>query len=281
MCCSDSPAPTPQGNKFTDVLADISQKQWDRNVSTFQPLEDQLVDSVQQYQTPGYQAKQEGKAAADVANSFNQARQQSTANNQSLGVNPGDGRNSFVERGLTLGQAGSTAAAVTSAGERAQNTAFNTLAGVSGKGDAKVGQAIGAADAGGKQYIGLQQNQLEQQKQDSSGMAGIGSMVGLGLAMFSSKKFKKGAKPFSKGLSAVRKMGVNSWKYNGKTAPPQVAGDRGTHIGPYAEDFAATTGTGDGSTINVADAAGVTMAAVKQLDRKVTRLQAQLKGALA
>ncbi|MFG1340921.1 hypothetical protein [Xanthobacter autotrophicus] len=49
-------------------------------------------------------------------------------------------------------------------------------------------------------------------------------------------------------------------------------GDGERHIGTYAQDFKATTGKGDGHSIPVIDAIGVTKGAVKELDAKVEKL---------
>ncbi len=45
---------------------------------------------------------------------------------------------------------------------------------------------------------------------------------------------------------------------------------------PYAEDFAREFGVGDGTKINVIDAVGVTLAAVKGVAQKVHRLEARM-----
>src|SRR6266702_2760398 len=149
MCC-DSPspsAPTPPDNKFTDALADIATSNEARAKSVFWPLEDQAVASVQKFQSQDWKNQQIGKASADVSRGFAVGRANTEANDSSLGLNPADGMHGFVERGLTIGQAGADAAATTGARERADITAYDTLAGMSGRGDAKMGLATGAAQA--------------------------------------------------------------------------------------------------------------------------------------
>jgi hypothetical protein len=290
MCCEDSPAaPAPQDNKFTDALADIATSNEQRAKSVFWPLEDQAVAAVQKFQGSDWKNQQIGKASADVARGFGVARANTEANDSSLGINPNDGLHSFVERGLTIGQAGADAAATTGARERADITGFDTLVGMAGRGDAKMNIGTAAAQAGGNQYVGLQRNALEQQQQDNSGMAGIGALAGTalgywastGFAPFSSKTLKTDKRPFRAGLAAVRKMPVEAWKYKrGAAGGMTIDGnavhlpdDGAEHVGPYAEDFQNATGTGDGKTINTGDALGVTMAAVKELDKKVSKLE--------
>ena len=59
------------------------------------------------------------------------------------------------------------------------------------------------------------------------------------------------------------------WRYRGDAAP---------HIGPYAEDFAAAF-AGDGRSIDLMDAVGATMSAVKGLAARVEALAGRLDGA--
>lgn len=72
-------------------------------------------------------------------------------------------------------------------------------------------------------------------------------------------------------LAAVEALPVETWHYKEETG-------LGTqpHIGPYAEDFRAAFGVGDGVTINPADAIGVCLAAIQALSQKIESLEAQL-----
>ena len=106
------------------------------------------------------------------------------------------------------------------------------------------------------------------QQADAAGfgglMGGVGTMVG---GIWSSKKLKEDKKPIPDGaLDAMNSMPVQSWKYKDGVA------DGGYHIGPYAEDFQKATGKGDGTSIPIVDAIGVTMKAVQELDQKVEKL---------
>lgn len=140
-----------------------------------------------------------------------------------------------------------------------------------------VGSGYGGAMAGyggqASTLNNLYSNQLSgwnaQQQADatsSSGMfSGLGTLAGVGLSMWSDEKVKKNKKPVKSGdgLKAVKKMPVEEWSYKpGK-------GDGGRHVGTYAQDFQKATGRGDGKTIPVVDAIGITMKAVQDLDEKV------------
>lgn len=60
-------------------------------------------------------------------------------------------------------------------------------------------------------------------------------------------------------LQALQTLPVERWTYKGENAD---------HIGTFAEDFREAFGVGDGVTINMIDAVGVLMAAVKELSRR-------------
>src|SRR5438093_22373 len=62
-----------------------------------------------------------------------------------------------------------------------------------------------------------------------------------------------------------------AWRYK-----PETGLGTQPHIGPYAEDFQAAFGVGDGVTINPIDAIGVCLAAIKALSKRVEELEAQL-----
>ncbi|MPZ36694.1 MAG: tail fiber domain-containing protein [Rhizobiales bacterium] len=143
------------------------------------------------------------------------------------------------------------------------------------------GAAITGAAGMGNTLNTLYKSQLAgyevQSKLDAANAAGIGNfagkVAGAGLTYFSTKKAKTNRKPSAEGssLKAVEAMPVEEFNYK----PEAVAmglGDAGPHVGPMAEDFAKTTGKGDGTTIKVQDAIGVALGAVKDLSAKVDRI---------
>lgn len=103
-------------------------------------------------------------------------------------------------------------------------------------------------------------------------MSGIGSLAGAGIKLISSKKLKEDKKPVEGALSALNGLDVESWKYKDGVA------DGEHHIGPYAEDWQKVTGTGDGKSIPVVDAIGVTMKAVQELNKKVDQMKGDSDG---
>lgn len=74
-------------------------------------------------------------------------------------------------------------------------------------------------------------------------------------------------------LEGLRSLEIDAWRYKPDAA--ERIGDAGErHIGVMAQDFKRAFGYGDGRTIPVVDALGVTMNAIKALDRKIDRLAA-------
>lgn len=197
-------------------------------------------------------------------------------------------RNQVRTQGLALKEgvanmaqgATSTSAQQSSLGLNSGNSATGNINAANGQWQANnqiMGQGFQGAMAG---YAGqantlnnLYGNQLsawnaEQQSKSASSaglMSGIGSLVGSGAALFalSSKEFKEDKRPADGALEAVENMPVEQWKYKDGIS------DGGEHIGPYAEDFQAATGKGDGKTIPIVDAIGVTMGAVQELSKNV------------
>lgn len=110
-------------------------------------------------------------------------------------------------------------------------------------------------------------NTSDKMRQDSMGslLGGAGKLFGMlpGMAMSSSKDAKEDKREVRGVLDALKQMPVEAWDYK----PGE--GDGGSHIGTYAEDFQRATGLGDGKSINIIDALGVTMGAVKELAEKV------------
>lgn len=299
MCCKKSGgtpttagvpqvgAPTPQSNVFMDTLATIAKQQNDKANNLYGPLEQQAVNQVQQFQTPEYMQEQEGLATAGVAKNFDAAKEQSTANMESMGVNPADGRFGFINRGLDTGEALGKAAASQGARDSTRRLAYDSLVGLSARANPTVASAISAAGAGGNQYNTAVGNvndaqriatQAEENRAagNAAGAAGVGNFLGvLGgsllstLPIFSSKKAKTNRRLATGALEAARKMPVQTYQYKRGLGPP------GERVGPMAEDMQAATGAGDGKTILPQDLMGVTLGAVQQLDKKVRKLESK------
>lgn len=278
MCCSSgsSSAPEAKETEFSKTMAEIM-RETHADSRKYRPLQDQLIRDVEQFRSPEFANEQRGRAASDVAGAFDKARSAQTAQMTSMGLNPGDARYQFLNRGLNMAQAGSTAAAKTRAADAARRLGFDVTASVSGRGDAKVGQAMQAGSVGGNQMLDSQRIQTawrqSQDNADAQAMGGLGSAAGMALAammMGSSKTYKRNIKSVDddEALARADKLPVKRWRYL------DGIGDGGAkeHIGPMAEDAQKVFG-GDSKTLNVADVASTALAGVKALDKKVRRLE--------
>jgi hypothetical protein len=71
-------------------------------------------------------------------------------------------------------------------------------------------------------------------------------------------------------LEKLAALPISTWNYKGED--PAIR-----HLGPMAQDFAASFGLGaDDRTINMLDANGVAMVAIQALYRRVQQLEAEI-----
>jgi len=97
----------------------------------------------------------------------------------------------------------------------------------------------------------------------SSKIGLIGSIIGGALSFFSSEELKHDRGHEGDLLKKLKNVRVNRWQYKG---------DDKTHVGPFSEEFNREFGidTDRPDMINVIDALGVTLGAVKELDKKIS-----------
>lgn len=198
------------------------QEEWaiadrERYESVFQPLEEQLAAEAQDYATPERQEVEAGRAEADVAAQFNQARQAAQDRLESFGVDPSQTRSGALDLGTRVAEAAAQASAGNQARTQTENIgralrseainigkgypaqALAAQAGSSGAGNqaANTGLATTASGAQtmgtGYQWQGLgnqgigtwgnilnagYQNQLGQYEADQQSSSGWGSLLG-------------------------------------------------------------------------------------------------------
>ncbi len=276
--------------KFLKSQAKISNK-WarqdrNRDLKVFRPMQNKFIKEAKNWDSPERRANAQNQAQADVENAAAGQRGQQERQMMSMGVNPASGRfQEAAAKGATdtaLAVAGARNVASRQIGKEAeakQAEAINLGMGLGINPATSLGlsnNAIGAAGQAGMQGQQQMGNLLNQDYQNrmaayQSNQGGIGSLFsGLGslagMAFGSSKDIKHDKKPVD-ALEMVEKMPVEQWTYD------KGQGDGGTHIGPYAEDFAKVTGKGDGKSIDVISMMGVTMGAVKDLSKRIDDLQ--------
>lgn len=257
-----------------------------RYQQVFQPLQDSYIAEAKAWDNPARQEAAATKAAADVALASRQGREQQKRQLTALGVNPASGAFGAAARKEATTTALATAGArnlartqVRQEADQKEANAINMGAGLAVNPGTAMSLSNGAASTGfqgamqGYQQQGnlLQQdynNRMQAWQANQGGLNGllgaVGTVVGA-MPWASSEEIKHDKQPFDS-LGAVRKMPVEQWTYDAG------AGDGGTHVGPYAEDFHAATGVGDGKSIDPITAVGITMGAVRQLDQKVEQI---------
>lgn len=280
---------------------------------TFRPVEERLVSDAQNFNTDAERERLAGLAGADVAQSFAGQRDQLRRDVGRAGVNPGDpgytvalgnlgsrealataqmknkarsdartvGRAQLMDaaslgRGLPGQQATSAQLALTSGNSAVGNANVPNQVTTSGAGLMNTGYE--GARAGYAQSGNIYGNiaRLQQGAEgDDSAMWGALGKVGGALIAGSDKNEKTDVKPV-KGeiaLAAARRMPVKGWKYR----KGSVHNDGGkSHIGPMAQDVHAALGNKvapNGKAVDLISLAGVTLSAVKALDKKVGQLE--------
>lgn len=96
----------------------------DRNKQVFWPLENKIVKSAQEYDTPERRDMEAGKAVADVEASVNAERQAMMRANQRMGVNPSSGNATAMSNQLSLGAASMKAGAAGQARDKVETQGF-------------------------------------------------------------------------------------------------------------------------------------------------------------
>lgn len=254
----------------------------------FQPLQDQYIRRAQQWDSPKRKARLSARAVADVSQQLDLADEQNRRAMAARGVAPNSG--AYADTAAKTGVAGALAkvGAATTArrsveaqGQAMRDNAINLGQGFAVNPATSMGLSNGAASSGfsgamsGQGQMGSMLNQDYRNRMAGyqADQSSIGAMAGAagtlaGFALMSSKDVKTDKMPARGALKALDDMPVETWRYK------KGYGDDGAgrHIGPYAQDFQRQTGSGDGKTIPVVDAIGVTMAAVKELSAKVDRL---------
>jgi len=282
--------------EITNAWADEDRARY-QNV--FQPLEDQYIAEAQAYDTPGRRSARANAAAADVRQAFDTQADIRRRDQMRYGVRPDSGAFREAERRTGNEEALAVAGArnlsnrrVEAEGRELKANAVNMGRGLGVNPATSMSlsnNAGGSGFQGAMSGYGQQANILNQDFQNrmsswQSNMGGLqGLMSGVGMALgasgilpLSSKEAKTDKEPLPDGaaLGAVKEMPGEKWRYKEGQGYDQGAAE---HVGPYAEDFTAETGSGDGQRLNVADAVGVALGAIKDLAKEVD----QLKGAAA
>ena len=101
---------------------------------------------------------------------------------------------------------------------------------------------------------------------------GLGAAAGAYAGSKSARDFKEDIRPIPEGeaLKAVETLDLSTWQYK-----PEMGLGLERHAGPMAEDMKGL-GLSDGRSVHPMDSAGLGLAAVKALAKKVERLEHSL-----
>lgn len=293
-----------------------SREDRDRYENTFRPIEDKYIEEATNYTSPERQAQAAAEARSDVQTAAANARAATERNNAAMGIDPRSGRAGGIaaqtDMGIALAEAGAAnnartmvrdkglalTADVANMGRGASSAAAAGAAGsVGASGTALAGnqatnaQALAAPQVMSQGFSGAMQGyagmgstlnqqyglQIDawkaEQQMRAQNAAGIGQAIGGIAGIFMSDENVKHditELPEGTALQAVQEMPVSEWTYD------QNVADGGRHVGPMAQDFTAATGKGDGKTIAVQDAIGITIGAIQDLGKKVDKMAAAI-----
>lgn len=258
-----------------------------REVEVFRPLQDAFIQEAATWDSAARKNEAAQQAVADVRQQTANAEAGRVRQAMAMGINPNSsrfmaaGRSAALDSGLAAAGAQNMARRrVEQEAEGKRANAINMGAGLAVNPGTSMGLSNGALQAGGSaamtgygQQGSLLNTQYNQQLQSwqanqnsmSSMMGGLGTVAGI---MLSDQNAKTDKKPLPEGaaLGAIREMPVEKWRYK------PGRGDGGEHVGTYAQDFTKATGQGDGKTIDMISAIGVTMGAIRDLDKKVDKM---------
>lgn len=179
----------------------------------------------------------------------------------------------------------STAASLAlNAGNSAVSNATNPVS-VNNAGAALAGQGFSAAQSG----LNAASNTFGQvaslqQQANAADAGGFGQLLGTGIGAYaafkpSDKNMKSDIKPESgkAALKAMRGIPVSNWRYDPEKGGPDDGGQ--IHVGPMAQDVNREMGekaAPGGKMVDLITLNGKTMAAVKELDRNVSKIAAKV-----
>jgi len=130
-----------------DVMDDSSEwarKDRERYETVFQPLENDLVKEAMEYSTPERRDLEMGRAQADVAQKYDQARAAAERQLEGYGINPAATRYAALDLGIRAQQAAAQAAAANQAAQQVEATRRGLRTEAIGIGAKLPGQAIEA-----------------------------------------------------------------------------------------------------------------------------------------
>lgn len=292
---------------------DMADETYAYTKSTFRPLEEKIAKQANEYDTPERRDAEAAQAQADIGSAGDATRTSIARDVASRGGDVNSGNftaslaNASVREAAAKAGAGnqarknveavgaakladaaalgrgiaSTNATQTQLGLQAGNSAVNN-AQVPGNISAQqtngmtqvANTAINGNSSSGNLLLG-QYNATNSAGNNDAAMAALGQLGGAAIVKYSDKNMKKDRKPVKPSLSmaGIRKTPIESWKYK-KGSPGDDGGK--THTGGMAQTIRKNLGDKSapgGKVIDLVTLAGHTMNAIKDVDKRLMRLE--------
>ena len=146
---------------LSNTQADVAKSEYKRYQDTYVPLENEIASQAKQYDQDAQNDKFASQAAADVAQGYSGAAQQTLRSQGRLGLRPSADAFAAINSKLQAQEAGATAAAKTNAREAARNTglqmkmnAVNIGKGLPGTASTAASGAVNANNSAGNLQFG-------------------------------------------------------------------------------------------------------------------------------
>lgn len=127
-----------------DQTMQQAQDSYDYLQNTFRPLERNIVDEAENYNTEAYQQQLARKAAADSARAFQQTQRANERNLASMGVNPNSGRFAASQQSAATSNAAQRAALMNQTRQKADSVGYARQLDAAGLGRNLTGASQGA-----------------------------------------------------------------------------------------------------------------------------------------
>lgn len=153
--------------------AELSERLYNYNEATFQPLEKSLVDKVSKLDTPEEQEAAAGRANADVTQSFDRANRNTAIRNAASGINPASPSIDSNAQTSNLTEAAQRATAMTLARKGVTDDALTKQFSVAQLGRGLPGAALSGLDSSARTLgtLGVNANNAERQQAYDIGYA--------------------------------------------------------------------------------------------------------------
>jgi len=208
------------------------------NKTTFRPLEQQIVNDANAYDTPGRQEAEAAKSAAEVQRNFTQQQQASNRNMARMGVNPNSGRFAGTQATMGANQALAEAGA-----ENAARTKVETVGAARKMDAASLGRGLPSAQATAAGLGITAGNSAVSNQATANNSYVAGQQPGISLLNSAGNTFGSAAANFGAIYGAANKATADTMSGIGSAAGMYMRYGTGASSGMDPYEFSSTYGT--------------------------------------